>query len=97
MKKSHEKKTLFHVPVHRDGGLCILKIIYLFIIAFLWGLCWVLFAVCNASSGGYSLVAVHRLLTVGACLIADCGLQGMCAQQLQLTGLVTLGHVESSC
>ena len=28
-KKTLEKKTLFHVPAHRDGGLCIFKKFYL--------------------------------------------------------------------
>ena len=93
-KKTLEKKTLFHVPALRDGGLCIFKIFYLFIISFLLWLCWVFVAVCKASSGGwlgctdFSLWGLVSLQSMGS---------GQRAQQLQLTGLVTLGHVESAC
>ena len=44
---------------------------------FIW-LCWVFVAVRQLSlvgvSGGYSLVAMHRILTVGPSLVAECRL-----------------------
>ena len=48
---------------------------------FLFWLCWVFVAACRlslaATSGDYSLVVVHRLLTAVACLVAEHRLLGV--------------------
>ena len=57
--------------------MCIKKISCLFNLFLFW-LCWVFITVRRLSlvlvSGGYSLAAVHRLLTVATSLVAEHGL-----------------------
>ena len=51
-----------------------------------------------SQSRGYSLVAVHKHLTVVTCLVAEPGLEGMQASAVVVhsTGLIALQHVKSS-
>ena len=57
----------------------------------MWGLCcWEGFSLV-AASGGYFPVAVHRLLIVVACLVAEHRLQGMQAPVVESHGLSNQG------